>query len=399
MIDIKRLFLIETAEEALQLTKTTNILDAETAANAAYLEYASTPKVIAMRIMQGLIGLILVYITFIFPPALILGGFFIVSALFSRAIGKRQLRNLFRRFNNLTKIQKEYPELTYTPFGNLELFFSKSAFLSQAAKISDPGYLFLNQDKTKHAWDYAGYCNIFTRRERDNRAIWQFYYVFIYNFKGTTPQMLLLHSKDLMLAPNTSASPTLLDICPPWQSIIPNQYEIEALAILSPDILLKLTDLSKSTTPCSLEVFDSKLICMIPVDTPNINEILTHEKTAGQYAALLLPKLINSNVNAIGDIPATLDVDYEPYEKEIPTLEDKKFQQKALLSIFVFIPIFFSLIMSLPFSGLPPEIILLLPVLFVVFIVYLMPKRLRAKWLRGSGLRINGRSKNTHQKN
>lgn len=398
MIDIKKLFSVETIEEVLQLTKTTNVRDAETVANAAYLENTRTPKAIAMRATLGLIGLSLLYTGSIFPPSLILGVTFIGLAIFSTVIGKRQLRNIFRRFKTYTQIQEKYPELINSSFKNLQLFASRSAFLSQVAKISDTGHIFLNQDKTKHIWDYAGYCKINTGRERDNRAVWQDYYVFIYNFTGTTPQMLLLHSKDPLLPPKAAASSTLLDICPPWQSIIPNQYEIEALAILSPETLLELTELSKGTTPCSLEVLDGKLICLIPVDTPNINEIFIYEKTAGQYAEIFLPKLINSSVTAIGNIPDTFAVDYEPYDEEIPSLEDKKFQHKALIVVFIFITIFFGSLVASSNSMLPPEILLLLPVLFVVTIVYLMPKKLRTKWLQGSGLRINGRKVNIRQK-
>ncbi len=390
MININKIFLMETPQEVLLLTQTSNFSDAERVAIETYEKSMRTGKMLIRRIICSVIGAFLMYISLWFFPLFLLGIFFILIAIFSPTFGQRALKKKFAELRALLKSIDGYPELVI--MNNIATFFPGSALGSQSAKINDAGALFLNTDSTKHLWNQAGFCRVAIKRDSRGKTEWQNYYMFAYQFHGSVPQTVLIHARDPFHLPASPDNKILTDLCPPWQCITSEQYEIETLAVLSQDIISKLRDLAENEPPCTLEFFESKLFCFIPVDTPKISELLSLEKTADNFAHILLPKLKGSNLTIIGDILPILALDIESNEENVQSIGLEKVGWRWVLACSVILVLIIYIGHFAISSGMSPLAFLIPTVIaFFVSIVLAMPKRFRAEWLRGSGLRINGR--------
>lgn len=393
MLDMRKIFLLETPQELLILTQTTNFSDAERVATETYEQSISTVKMIVPRIVYGLIGACLVYISLWFFPLFLFGIFFILMAFFIRISGRRRLKKKLSELRTLIKTVDNYPELVI--MNSIATFIPRSAIGSQSAKISDVGRLFTNTDSTKHLWNHAGFCRVATRIDSKGRTDWQNYYMFAYQFHGSVPQTVLIHARDRFRLSVSLDNKILTDLCPPWQCITSEQYEIETLAVLSQDIISKLATLAEKGPPCTLEFFESKLLCFIPADTPTISELLSLEKMANNFAHILLPKLEGSRLALIGNIPPVLALDIESIEEDILLTEAEKVRWRWMLStVVIFVLISIGVPHAISSGVFPSEFLFPVMIASFMLIVLTMPKRFRTKWLKGSGLRINGRKVN-----
>jgi hypothetical protein len=179
-----------------------------------------------------------------------------------------------------------------------------------------------------------------------------------------------------------------------WSCIVADQYEIEALAIFTEDIVLKLIEKSTHGPACTFEILDSTLLCFIPFDSPNVKELFVYEKTADTFASILLPQLEKATMATIGNIPPVLSVDLREEEIQYTDLsEDEKKRQKWMVVIAISTFIIGGATINLSAKGVvSPWVISLVIFISFFLIVLLMPKRIRKQWMNGSGLRVNGRS-------
>ena len=393
MIDPVKIHLAETPTEIFELTQTTNLVDAEKKVIDEYEMSMHTRKAIFSRIFYGILGVYLVYTSSLFFLLFPLGLFLLYLSFFMKRSGSKQIRKKFTELRAHIKALDGYPELVFEK--NVATFIPRSALGSQAAKINGVGQLYMNADSTKHLWQHAGFCRIAMGESTSGRAEWQQYYVFAYEFHGSIPQTVMIHNQDRFSIPESPDNKILTDICPPWQTVVAEQYEIESLAVLTQEVLSELTILAGKNPPCTLEFFESKLLCFIPVDTTDLNGLLVLEETADSFARVLIPNLKRSRVTMIGNIPPflALDIDIESnYEEDIPlTASEKTRSNWMIIAVILFVIIFLGGIIASNVGMFSPNFFLPLPIVFVILIYFIMPKRLRSQWLKGSGFRINGR--------
>lgn len=395
MVDISKILLAETSSEILEFTQTTNLTDAENITINDYESSMRTGKPLLSRIILGVAGSFFLYISPLFFVFFPLGICFLYFAFFFKIMGRKQVRKKFATLRMTTKSLDSYPELMVEK--SIATFIPRSALGSQASRISDIGQLFRNTDVRKHLWNHAGYCSVAIRSYANGRVDRKHYYMYAYQFHGAVPQTVMVHAQDHFSLPISPDNKILTDICPPWQTTVAEQYEIESLTILTQDVILKLTELAKKNRPVTIEFFESKLFCFIPVDVPNITELISLEKTADNFAQVLLPRLEGSQVSIIGNIQPVLALDIEPEEDEENTLltpSDKVRQRWILFAIFLYIPLLIIGIATLDSGLFSPKFVLATPVALVILIIFIMPKKLRSQWLKGSGLRINGNKVN-----
>lgn len=313
MIDISKIYLAQTPEEFFALTNTTNFTDAENISKEALDQSYSTVKSVIYRIVFVCIGLFFLFLILVIPPLIVplflFSFFFLGIAFFGKIFAKKRLRGKIGELKALAKKIEDYPELIIGK--NVGDSFPKSVLGSHSISVNDTGGMFVNTDKTKHLWNCAGLCSVDTGRTVNDgkTVVWQDYYVFVYSFQGSVPQVLLLNKQDQFLPLSNPNNKIIADDSFPWHCIIPDQYEIEVLAILTEGTVLKLIEESSHGPVCTFELLNSQLLCFIPVDSVNIKELFFYEKTADTFANILLPQLEKATMTTIGFFSPVLSID------------------------------------------------------------------------------------------
>jgi hypothetical protein len=394
-MDFTEILSAESPSEILALTQSTNLAEAENKVLSEYELSTQSRKSFIIRFFSAVLGVLLIYVSwrFLLLPLFLIGLYFIFHAFFIKKFGKRQIHKHFVRIQNDIKQLDGFPELIIEK--SIATLIPQSALGSQVAKIKDAGKLFLNTDSTKHLWNHAGFCRVATGRSTKDHADWQYYYIFAYQFHGRVPQTVMLHTHDRFVLPTSPDNKVISNLSPSWKIVVAEQYEIESLAILTQETISKLNDLVKNDQACTIEFFESQLLCFIPVDSPSTSALFSFEKIADDFARVLLPKLEGTELAMIGNIQPVLALDIELKEgNKVMTKSEHRRRNWILIVIVLF---FFTFAWGLwtlktadsiifPYTLLP-----FIPIPFFILIVFLMPKKIRSEWLRGSGLRINGR--------
>ncbi len=384
MSKISKILSADSVEDVLHLTNTNDLDNAEKVTLEMSKQELRSMRSIIFRI---LFSLFLILITLALPLLILIT---LPALYFINVSNKKYIHKKFSEFRSLEKGLHGHPENTIRK--DIVMLNPQSVILSKGATISDDSQYFYNSDEAKHLWKQAGYCRVHTGGSKNDGDTWQWYYVFVYTFQGNLPHTILVHPSDRFRASEIQDVDTLANICPPWKFVSKKEYEIETLAIFSPDLIHELSELSAKNKACTIEFFNDKLYCFIPSQNVSLENILEQAETANLFARTLLQKLSGSVTTPIGDISLLMERLTPLNDEQKPELTAKEKKQEVrsqvlmLLAAAVYLLLFSIIIFTSSDKEPPSAFLFLLPIFFTIIIFLLMTKRARKEYKDGGGM-------------